>query len=49
LKKKKEKQQIQIEKEEFKKIPADEFDSVVRTILSAPPQTKKKKEKKLNS
>jgi len=35
-----------IEKEDVKKITSDDFDSVIKTILFAPPQTKKKKNEK---
>jgi hypothetical protein len=34
-----------IKKEDIKKISPDEFDSVMKTILSAPPEIKKKKRK----
>jgi len=34
---------LKIKKEDFKKITSDEFDSAMRTILSVPSQTKKKK------
>lgn len=40
----KQKKSPNIEKEESKNISTKEFDSVMKTILSAPPQTKKKKE-----
>ena len=40
------KKSSQIKKEDVKKISTDEFDSVMKTILSAPPQSKKKKTKK---
>lgn len=36
---------IVIKKEESKTLSAKEFDSVMKTILSTPPQTKKKKGK----
>jgi hypothetical protein len=35
-------------KEELKKVSSKEFDSVIRKILSTPPQTKKKKAHNIN-
>lgn len=43
MKNTKQKKSPKIEKEEVKKISADEFDSVMKTILSAPPEEKKKR------
>jgi hypothetical protein len=45
MKKNKKSNEQTIKKEESKTLSAKEFDSVMKQILSAPPQVKKKKEK----
>jgi hypothetical protein len=47
MKKKNNKKQLTKEKLELEKVSVQEFDSIMKKILSAPPQIKKKKENKV--